>query len=288
MMRICTFNMLYERHYAKYARVPLMPADEREQILRATLGDLCRRCDVLCLQECHYHSTTFADIAASHHFLRANGNSGETVAIAYRRDRFDADESSLVVNSFINARTGQREPKCALTVTLFDKTNGGRPMRITSTHVPWDAVSAAPVFDQLADFTAARTNATIDAVVCGDFNLEDRRGKDLLVATFPPEQGWIDASAGLSATVCSARGTFDKIDFVFARRAVSTFPDAADAPFTAEPPSKEPATAEELIKHAPLAASTRATLANPTDPLHDSPFGRFPSDHAAVIATLRF
>jgi exonuclease III len=185
MMRICTFNMLYERHYAKYARVPLMPADELEQILRATLGDLCRRCDVVCLQECHYHSTTFAEVAASHHFLRANGNSGETVAIAYRRDRFDADEASLVVNSFINVRTGQREPKCALSVTLFDKANGGRPMRITSTHVPWDAVSVAPVFDQLADFTAARTNATIDAIVCGDFNLEERRGKDLLVAAFP-------------------------------------------------------------------------------------------------------
>ena len=270
---VATFNMLYEAHYQRYATVETMPALQRLQLQKTVLADLAARCDVLFFQECHFGGDDFKTIAPSHTFVRANARDRETCAIAFNHATFRMD-GTPVVNAFRDARSGRSLPKCTLSVFLVPTEGQPIPVCMTCCHAPWapSAAGRAAVVDQIASCVDPSTCFPGACVVAGDFNVDS---SDTAAFTALTRAGFEDQSTTDGPTVISARGTFDKIDFVFARGFARS----------AEPAQRVPADPFSLIRHVPLAASAVAChTASSKQP--ELPFADFPSDHAAVLTTL--
>lgn len=256
---IASFNMLFEGHYRRYCELPPVPEVERAARFAALFDAHLEPCDILCLQECSLPAGPYG----RHHVLRASDRLKETSAVVYDPSRFDITAAPRIT-WFTDPRSHRPLTKAALTVDVRDRITSCA-LSVTSAHLPWSSSAAGQAYT-LAELahTAGTAGTQADSpdiarVVCGDFNLEDTSA----VAQFFPDAQWTDVSAGVSATVASARGTYDKIDFVLV---------AGGAKPGVEPCRVVPSSPKELIKHVPVG--------------DDATPGSFCSDHAALIAQL--
>eukprot|EP00672_Neobodo_designis_P026624 CAMPEP_0174848926 /NCGR_PEP_ID=MMETSP1114-20130205/13808_1 /TAXON_ID=312471 /ORGANISM="Neobodo designis, Strain CCAP 1951/1" /LENGTH=265 /DNA_ID=CAMNT_0016083231 /DNA_START=60 /DNA_END=857 /DNA_ORIENTATION=+ len=255
--------MLFEAHYARFARVDRMPPDTRTQLHKEVLQSLSKQADVIFLQECHLHDKQFQDWCSSHHFVRATTRDRETSAIAFRNTL--QMESPPKMEHFTDARTGKKIPKCV--VAAFLRTAEGNRFVAASCHLPWapDLGASTSVVEELVSIVDGWSNGA-PVVVGGDFNIDksDQPAFEPLRA-----RGFVDVSDIDAPTVISARGTFDKIDFVFVRHGRG----ACSQVLPRDPYS--------LIRHVPLVREHEDRFEDPRG-LRAAPFADFPSDHAAL------
>lgn len=274
-LTVATFNVLFERYYTKYSELPVMPPQQRDELMRSLLRQLAVTTPLLLLQESHFQPTDAASVFGDHFSYVRAAVRGESCGIAFDNRRFEMIAAAPAVSHFADARSGAPMPKLILSALLLDKATE-TTVRATSVHVPWAADKRSQLIylqqiqthlDATRPHESQCGGGMLREIVTGDFNIDQQASADVLAVAFPATEGWVEATQNIPWSVAAARGNLDKIDFIFAKG----FSVAAEATMIPETPV-------DLVKHKALTHPDYRSAPPFTD--------KFCSDHAVLIAQL--
>ena len=317
-LRVVTVNVLFEAFYKKYAKTnTTYPAAERMAAFQLALTQPpLSTTDVICFQEFSQEQALLVNRAGFNVYLshasRPGGGSAH-VATALRRSAFL--HPPLEITHVPLETAGSK----ALLLVLAVHARSGRPLLVANAHVQWSAqrTDYHKHFRVMADVVLSAPGGP-PAVLCGDFNTAHTTFTQALVTascaenaggggdaaacgsnsvaaassrTGPvpaqPPLPLLNAVADVPFTSLSSHNTPLIIDHVWyfegggAAGGASAVPALTRRPFATSPSIVVPATPDEMVRHAPAAASGGQAGAAGA---HTPDFQTYFSDHAIVCA----
>ncbi|MEZ6196755.1 MAG: endonuclease/exonuclease/phosphatase family protein [Planctomycetota bacterium] len=182
-IRLVTWNVLNDMWFPDRAPPPLLPREQREDVVMEVLARLFERgADIVCLQECGRRLTdrVLCERRQYRAILGTRFPSSDQELMLFAPHRVRIDQSRRKATKLYDVIGAAPH---AIHMQRFIHVAGAEECRfdLVNTHVPSSLNrSSRGGCRQLLDFVARETIPGLPVVVCGDFNVETRFAGDLL------------------------------------------------------------------------------------------------------------